>query len=181
MPTSIGSTITLQDLTTPTGSRLWAGSKIYCPSTSMTYGMKVNIGNKPITLAQVSNTSTDLGSDNLNFSRRKGYTQYVAINNPTINLSGTWTREAGSQAGGYLLLTPLRLMKMALTGHTLYLSDERLVRNFMTSDGTYTGLFTGSGIPVVIEDVSFNMTSETENAIDFSISLIEDKEVTDVR
>ena len=54
---------TLQDLNTPTDERLYSGNKIYCLGAKITYGMSVEIANKPNTMADSSNIDTDTGID----------------------------------------------------------------------------------------------------------------------
>ena len=176
----MGINVSLQDLNTPTGSRLWSGEKIYLYCSEINYGMKNNIGKGAISLPDTDLISSDNSSYNLNYSRRKHPAQYVGINNPTIKVSCAWQTTLGSEVAGKKILTPHKLLKFALEPKTFYLVDENLFPSLSTGDGTYDPYYTGSGIPVILDDFEMKVNVE-KDLIDIELNFVEDREVTDTR
>lgn len=183
--------IILQDVSSPTGSRLFGGSQI------QTWATQVNLSTRqeldvPFKTGQepefVSADNTNIGSM---WNRRKSYITSTGVDNFQINLSVSWSvDQVGSAmenfgAGSAIRMTPYVLWRMAASGHTFHLRGGTVIQHLINGQandimgGNQVGsLYTGSGIPVVIADLSFNDVATSQDYVSCEVSLVENKDLT---
>lgn len=173
--------IYFQDLSTPTGSRLYGGSLIqaWCTRISVSQQTSVSPNLKPNQVFEIiSSDSSNLGSM---WNRRKNHIQVSAIDQMNISISGGWkTDDVGSHNTdkSVMFLSPYKLKRMNESGHTFYLKGGTLLQWLIDGErnesvGSY---YTGSGIPIIITSWNSDDASDESEYVSWGISAVEDKD-----
>jgi len=170
----------IKDPTTPTSNALFAGSQIYFGTDAVSFNYRNVISYKPITKVDFNITGAETAiGDEANYQRRKGIVTYGGINALTISVEGridkNWT---GSYEDGSIQATAGRLRQMWSVPKTYRFYDNKLGSAIQhDSDGDVKDPYASTGgIPVIIQDLSFSTSSDSLNQINFSLTLMEDKE-----
>lgn len=182
-----GQAVIFQDLTTPTGSRLFGGSEIraWVQRLAVAGAVNVDIPFRPNQEQEfLSADNSKIGSM---WNRRKSNIQVTGHEALQFNLFGGWTtgsNELGSQNGTIIVLSPYKLIRMALSGHTFYMKGAKAVQSLIDGEahdligGTQVGsLYTGSGIPIIITNWSTEDVAENDNYVSWEMTCAEDKDI----
>jgi len=159
---------------------LFNGDWLYFNTDSVSFSYRNILSYKPITKIDFSPTGTETAvGDEENYKRRKGIVSYGGMNVLTITIEGAIDKNsAGSFADGSLQVTAGRLRQMFTVPRTYMFYDNKLGSAIMyDSDSDVKNPYVSTGgIPVVIQDVSFSSSSDSLNRLNFSLTMLEDKE-----
>ena len=183
----------LQDLTSPTGSRLFGGSliRIWAQRASISSQNNTDVAFRPNQEFEIGQTtSTDSGNVGSMWNRRKAHAQISGMEQLQISMAGGWhTDQVGSAndfgPGSPVNLSPYKLIRMALSGHQFYFRGGTAVQSIIDGEahditnGSQVGsLYTGSGIPVIIATWDMEDVAEKQDYVTWNLSLIEDRDST---
>ena len=167
--------VTLQDYNT---DPLFNGSVIRVFSRRVGMSFPATVGENTLPVGSqyyITGTSSDsfIGSARRN---NIGYNSFTGFANANITVDCSWATDTGSYysdgAGSLPILTPYKALVMMMSGRQFHLSDERIIRQMsMESNNSLYG----SGIPVVIKEISFNEEKTSENVVYFTLTLREDR------
>ena len=169
----------IKDPTTPTTSALFAGSKQYFNTLSVSFNYRNILTYKPITKISwaITGAETAIG-DETNYSRRKGIISYGGMNVLTINITGLLDKNSlGSFDVSTYEATAGKLRQMFTVPRTYRFYDAKLGSAIMFDShaSVKNPYATNSEIPVIIQDLSFSSSSDTLNEIAFNMTFLEDK------
>lgn len=171
--------IILQDVSSPTGSRLFNGSEIRAYVANVTIGASQNVDTAFKPNQEFELDSTDGGDIGSNWNRRKAHVQAIGTENLQISLAGGWdTKQTGSILEETEILSPYKLMRMALSGHTFYIKGGTAVQYLIdsTDSESFGNYYTGSGIPVKVANWSIEDAAVNLEYVSWQLALIEDKD-----
>jgi hypothetical protein len=172
--------ITIKDYST--SSAIWGGEEIYMFATS-----PLTLSSQQVIEAKIKNyqdidPSIDGDDYQVNFDRRKSYVNYGGFNNQQISLTCIYNPLTIGTTFSYndstkKVFTPSKLFELILNPRTVYINDEFLIRNLLSSaEGTSPAIYTSKGIPVVLKNWSLKPTVEGKEVI-MDLTFTEDKEV----
>jgi len=186
----MGNFMFIQDVSLPTGSRLYAGSKIFLYADSLKETFNVNLQPQTENMVDTSITNADLldGGVSGNYDRRLGESSFASFENPLWVISGAWNQDLKfdgkhfATLGSELILTPYRLKRFATSTHQSMIWDDKLIGNYSNGDdvdiifgtGSMSYFYSGSGPQVLIK--SYNIGRDTSNNLKFTITLQEVKD-----
>lgn len=165
------------------GGQLFSGSEILLYVNNYSLSGKNNLQTKERGYQDISLTDDDNSDVGSNYNRRKSNVSFIGIGNPDLTISGFMSESSiGSDTKTidgteYLLLNPNRLYKLVLSGRTLYLNDNLLIRFLKDNESTGSNYLFQNGLPIVVDNWSLNpiLGDTTEKGINWSLSFKEDK------
>ena len=163
--------VTIQDLSFI--EPLFGAQPVYCLCDEDTLSGDVFITHKPNVNPPVPNFS-NTGSINDTVNNLVVHNSYAGINNPGFEMKGRWSMDLGSYTDtGSAILTPYKILVMALSGKTFYVKDENIIEQIKLESNN--NLF-ANGIPVNIKSYSLKASSRKKGLVEWSIVFDMDRE-----
>lgn len=165
--------VTLQDLDSVSGSRLFRGERIYCLTNDFSFGGKAVYGTPNTQMVSMNyiDPGSNIGSV---WNDALGYNTFTGTENHLISLTGTWSTDFGSVNTMGSVLTPYKILVFGTCGKRLYLTDERVITQIAIESGSQL-YGNGLGIPVVVHNYSLKYSKRDNNMVNWSLTLREDK------
>lgn len=166
--------VTLRDRDTIAGSRLFSGNTIYCYVNDMSFIGQGVFGEGETNMIAIDYThplNNNVGSE---WNKVIAYNSFTGVNNNKVILSGTWVTDLGSTNSLGSVLTPYKCFIFGTSGKRLYLTDERIISQIAVESGSQV-YGNGSGMPVVVTQYSIKTDKQSDNAVNWSLTLSEDK------
>ena len=184
----MGDFMFIQDISTPTGSRLFSGSKVYIYGAKVSETFKANIATSTKNMVETELTTADLVNGGVagNYNRRLGNVTFGSLESPMWNIDGAWNYDEvdvsfTTHLANELILTPYKLKRFATSGHQLMIWDDQLIQKYRLGEKADTAgspllayFYAGSGPPVTITGYKTTRVSKSDNIV-FNITLQEDK------